>query len=573
MLFSYNHTDRNLLNRYKDFYMKSTIKNIYTFFLCALCLNISVYAGEWNLPVPTFQEVAEESNDYFTKLISDSLKDHPTAVVAVPVVMIFGAGLFAVRGKIHSFFEKKHQEGLDTLREEVQAQQDVFKKNPKFVLGMSFLGPICRGFPSYFAHNKYHLVGAATASCLGKFLGQATLGNFWSGILIAWGYFNQGFRQFQAENEAMHVETQKKIDDVKCEVGKVNTAVDEVKAQVTHLSKQLIQTDKSIKEELNKVGTLVTGKIDGVDKRITGLSDQLKDVPDQILDLITKVDQLGKNEENRVVEVRELISTVQNQYVEVKDGFSKMEQQVVAKLTTIESTVNAQNEKLDSQDQKINSILETTTKTGQLVAQLQDRQQEDHKKLLGSITANNSNSEQKLAFLGQLIESWEKNAVDFTKAVKSYESKQTENVQKIDTLFCRMDGVAASITSIDNKVDSQASELATIKQLMETSNKKNEELAKELKDLREEIKKRDKNFFNKLAETAGELKNQLGGKIDRLATQVTKFGAAVTGGYLSPTSVPVSTEQSSEEQFGRLHLALFSPQKQGRMSKNNEANS
>lgn len=437
----------------------------YLQFLCVMtvCLNFTcIISSEYYIPVPDTsafgsQEMVEEA--FFGNQVSQDIllmiKENPkTILMGVTGIGISLILTYGMTGALQQMARDKYK-GLKK-----EAKEQLIKKGKDLSLRdqllMASLAPFAKGLPKYFSCGKWYMITAAILLYTGHYFGYHKLGGVGVGVTLAAGHFSQ----MAAENKRQHEKTQKKID--------------EVKAEIVLLSKQLDSTQKEITQEIQKETAkvsaevkLVGSDVKGVDNKIETLSTKLKDVPNTILSLVDKVQGIEAQNQMILEQTQGLSGQLEDaitKFVSTKGQFDSLAGQLTQKMVGLAQETTEQIKSIDLKtavynehtEQQINKLLDDAKAKNELLESFQRVQKENGEQLLNLDIKLKELSEKdalKLKSLEQIISVHEKSTTDFGRHVKEVNTAHAAVQSSLNSIFDQMHAVNQRIITIEEKTD------------------------------------------------------------------------------------------------------------------------
>lgn len=293
----------------RNYSMTFREKYIHLLFLVGLSLHsLPVMSAEFMYGDAPVQEVTET-----TKAFSEIISENPI-FLAVPATAVVTGLLFRMRDPIH----KKYLETLDEVKNKKALVEDNLPVPVKAVVNMgkwAFLcgyRPIAGGAGTYVKHNWLHMM-LSTASLAGGYaLAYQMTGAFIAATISTVGYMRQGYYELKEEISESRKENKELHDKTHEKVAKVQNSIEEINQKTNKLIVQMASTGQKIVGEIDKLNSIVESKHSQVVRRIEELqvvvekkvetvgvelkqlNHELKDVPQNILNL--------KQELNSIVE-------------------------------------------------------------------------------------------------------------------------------------------------------------------------------------------------------------------------------------------------------------------------------
>lgn len=347
-------------------------KYIHLLFLVGLSLHsLPVMSAEFMYGDAPVQEVTET-----TKAFSEIISENPI-FLAVPATAVVTGLLFRMRDPIH----KKYLETLDEVKNKKALVEDNLPVPVKAVVNMgkwAFLcgyRPIAGGAGTYVKHNWLHMM-LSTASLAGGYaLAYQMTGAFIAATISTVGYMRQGYYELKEEISESRKENKELHDKTHEKVAKVQNSIEEINQKTNKLIVQMASTGQKIVGEIDKLNSIVESKHSQVVRRIEELqvvvekkvetvgvelkqlNHELKDVPQNILNLKQELDSIiEQNKEtfelnNTLVKqtqkLQQDIKEATDAFVSTQKKFDELGVKFTQKLKELNQNIEKLDQKID----------------------------------------------------------------------------------------------------------------------------------------------------------------------------------------------------------------------------------
>jgi chromosome segregation ATPase len=541
-------------------------KHIYFLFIVAICLqSLPIKSAEFMyVPVPGAEigEIVEFGNS-FSEMISgisekfSDISENPKVMFAAGAT-VFGAMLFAGRGKMVQWADAKAQEIERAIQEEcAKGEKQLEKCSPKNQWLFYLLKPSVGGLREQVDYAKRPIGFSTAIIFMGSCLGSPAVGGLFGSLPLIWAWLNR--RDAIVDGRFNGVDGKLGVIDTK--VSEANKLLGEVNGKADALTLQLSETKTIITGQIQSLQTAVSIDIEKVGTNLTELDKKLKDVPQQILQLTSdlKAAQEGVNkiqgsnatimqQNNTMVEQTKALSQqltdATQEFVATKKEFDvlgktlteqvkKLAEDTSKQVAAIQEQAGKQVEDIQhiktNISEKFEELFKNVTDNNLLLQSfenIQKSQGEQLTELTNKVNVGQESDKEMLARINAITNAQENSALEHTKIVSTLNDIRAINTQSIDAVCSRMDNLDKKIAEMEKGLGQVKNQVQDNHQVVISEISANRGATAALGDKLEKSEQARKEKHKKLKKLMHEqtnLINQLFAQGSKTQTQITEI--------------------------------------------------